>query len=92
MFAAAVLAQGPALVTGAVAGGLAALVAAGSLLFASVKQAAGHRPTAMAARWMGGGAVIWAAGVALESIAEGFVASFADMFVLLGAVVTAGAR
>ncbi|MEV0164933.1 putative bifunctional diguanylate cyclase/phosphodiesterase [Nonomuraea fuscirosea] len=90
VFAAAVLAQGPALVTGAVAGGLAALIAAGSLLFASVKQAAGHRPTAMAARWMGGGAVIWAAGVALQPIAEGFVASFADMFVLLGAVVTAG--
>ncbi|SEG94150.1 PAS domain S-box-containing protein/diguanylate cyclase (GGDEF) domain-containing protein [Nonomuraea solani] len=87
-FAAALIAERPALLTGAIAGGLAALVAAGSLLFASVKKAA-HRPTAMGARWMGGGAVIWAAGMALRPVAESFVVSFADMFVLLGTVVTA---
>ncbi|MFC5830252.1 putative bifunctional diguanylate cyclase/phosphodiesterase [Nonomuraea insulae] len=89
-FAAVLLADGPAVLTGAVAGGVAALIAAASLLVASVRQAATHRPTAMAARWMGGGAVIWAAGVALRPFAEGFVVSFADLFVLLGTVVTAG--
>ncbi|MFB4277270.1 putative bifunctional diguanylate cyclase/phosphodiesterase [Nonomuraea sp. MTCD27] len=89
-FAAVLLAQAPATITGAVAGGLAAVIAAASLLVASVKQVATHRPTAMGARWMGGGAVIWAAGVALRSFAEGFVVSFADMFVLLGTVITAG--
>ncbi|MFI7609790.1 EAL domain-containing protein [Nonomuraea terrae] len=88
--AAALLAHVPASVTGAVAGGLAALVAAASLLVASVRQAATHRQTASAARWMGGGAVIWAAGVALRPFAESFVVNFADMFVLLGTVVTAG--
>ncbi|WP_449291473.1 putative bifunctional diguanylate cyclase/phosphodiesterase [Nonomuraea marmarensis] len=88
-FAAALLAGGQALLTGALAGGLAALVAASSLLIASVKSAA-HRPTALGARWMGGGAVIWAAGVALRPFAESFVVSFADLFVLLGTVVTAG--
>lgn len=89
VFTAALLAGGPALLTGAIAGGLAALIAATSLMIASVRKA-GHRPMAMAARWMGGGAVIWAAGVALRPFAEGFVVSFADMFVLLGTVVTAG--
>lgn len=89
-FATVLLADGPAVLTGAVAGGVAALIAAASLLVASVRQAATHRPTALAARWMGGGAVIWAAGVALRPFAEGFVVSFADMFVLLGTVVTAG--
>ncbi|MFI6739754.1 putative bifunctional diguanylate cyclase/phosphodiesterase [Nonomuraea sp. NPDC050451] len=88
-FAAALGVRGQALLTGAVAGGLAALIAAGSLLFASVKSA-GHRPTALGARWMGGGAVIWAAGVALRPFAESFLVSFADLFVLLGTVVTAG--
>ncbi|MEO3887546.1 EAL domain-containing protein [Nonomuraea sp. B5E05] len=88
-FAAALLAGGQPLLTGAVAGGLAALAAATALLIASVKSAA-HRPMAMGARWMGGGAVIWAAGVALRPFAESFVVSFADMFVLLGAGVTAG--
>ncbi len=89
-YAVAVLAGSPAMVTGAIAGGIAALVAAASLLIASVKQAAAHRPMAMGARWMGGGAVIWAAGVVLGPIAESFMVSFADMFVLLGTVVTAG--
>ncbi|WP_240779293.1 putative bifunctional diguanylate cyclase/phosphodiesterase [Nonomuraea zeae] len=87
--AAALLVGGDALLTGAVAGGLAALTAAASLLLASVRSAA-HRPTALGARWMAGGAVIWAAGVALHPFAESFVVSFADLFVLLGTVVTAG--
>ncbi|SDK13164.1 PAS domain S-box-containing protein/diguanylate cyclase (GGDEF) domain-containing protein [Nonomuraea jiangxiensis] len=88
-FAAALLTGGQGLLTGAVAGGLAALVAAASLLSASVRSAA-HRPTALGARWMGGGAVIWAAGVALRVFAESFVVSFADLFMLLGTVITAG--
>ncbi|GAA3564882.1 hypothetical protein GCM10022419_051940 [Nonomuraea rosea] len=88
-FAAALLVGGDALLTGAIAGGLAALIAAASLLFASVRPAA-QRPMALGARWMGGGAVIWAAGVSLHPFAESFVVSFADLFVLLGTVVTAG--
>ncbi|MFI7128461.1 putative bifunctional diguanylate cyclase/phosphodiesterase [Nonomuraea sp. NPDC050153] len=88
-FAAALGVRGPGLLTGAVAGGLAALIAAGSLLCASVKSAA-HRPAALGARWMSGGAVIWAAGVALRPFAESFLVSFADLFMLLGTVVTAG--
>ncbi|MEV4565812.1 GGDEF domain-containing protein [Nonomuraea sp. NPDC049419] len=89
-FAAVLLAQTPATITGAIAGGLAALIAAASLLIASVRQVATHRPSAAGARWMGGGAVIWAAGVTLRPFADGFVVNFADMFVLLGTVVTAG--
>ncbi|MEU8320152.1 sensor domain-containing phosphodiesterase [Nonomuraea sp. NPDC048881] len=88
-FAAALLAGGPAVLTGAVAGGVAALVAAASLLVASVRSAE-HRSMAMAARWMGGGAVVWLAGVALRAVATSFVVSFADLFVLLGTVIIAG--
>lgn len=88
-FAAALLAGGPALLTGAVAGGVAALVAAASLLGVSLRSAE-HRSTAMAARWMGGGAVVWAAGVALRSVATSFVVGFADLFVLVGTVIIAG--
>ncbi|MFI7639609.1 putative bifunctional diguanylate cyclase/phosphodiesterase [Nonomuraea sp. NPDC049400] len=87
-FAAALSVGRQALLAGAVAGGLAALIAACSLLVASVKSAA-DRPMALGARWMGGGAVIWAAGVALRPFAESFLVSFADLFVLLGTVVTA---
>ncbi|MER6574600.1 sensor domain-containing phosphodiesterase [Nonomuraea sp. NPDC001023] len=88
-FAAALLAGGPAVLTGAVAGGVAALAAAASLLVASVRSAE-HRSMAMAARWMGGGAVVWLAGVALRAVATSFVVSFADLFVLLGTVIIAG--
>ncbi|NUP66715.1 MAG: sensor domain-containing phosphodiesterase [Nonomuraea sp.] len=88
-FAAALLAGGQALLTGAVAGGLGALVAAASLLVVSVRSAE-HRPLAMGARWMAGGAVVWAAGVILRSVATSFVVSFADLFVLLGTVIMAG--
>ncbi|HEX4814251.1 MAG TPA: diguanylate cyclase, partial [Nonomuraea sp.] len=89
VLAAAFLKEDQVLVAGAVAGGLAALAAAASLLVASLTQP-GQRPAALGARWMGGGAVIWGAGVVLRPFAESFVASFADMFVLLGTVVTAG--
>ncbi|MFI6919605.1 putative bifunctional diguanylate cyclase/phosphodiesterase [Nonomuraea spiralis] len=88
-FAAALLADGPALLTGAVAGGVAALVAVASLLVVSIRSAE-HRSLAVGARWMGGGAVVWAAGVALRSVATSFVVSFADLFVLLGTVIIAG--
>ncbi|NRQ33499.1 EAL domain-containing protein [Nonomuraea sp. NN258] len=83
------LAGGPALLAGAIAGAFAALVAAASLLLAAARRLA-HRSTAAGARWMGGGAVIWAAGVALRPVAESFVVSFADLFVLLGTVIMAG--
>ncbi|MGW2221321.1 putative bifunctional diguanylate cyclase/phosphodiesterase, partial [Nonomuraea sp. NPDC001684] len=56
---------------------------------ASVRSAE-HRSMAMAARWMGGGAVVWLAGVALRAVATSFVVSFADLFVLLGTVIIAG--
>ncbi|WP_240776667.1 EAL domain-containing protein [Nonomuraea basaltis] len=89
VLAAAFLRDEQVLPAGAIAGALAALAAAASLLISSIRSA-GHRPTAMGARWMGGGAVIWGAGVALRPFAESFVASFADMFMLLGTIITAG--
>ncbi|MBF8186491.1 sensor domain-containing phosphodiesterase [Nonomuraea sp. K274] len=89
VFAAALLVGGQALLSGAIAGGLTAIVAVASLLTASARQAA-HRPAAMGARWMGGGAVIWAAGAALRPFGDSFLSGFADMFVLVGTVVTAG--
>ncbi|MGN9839049.1 putative bifunctional diguanylate cyclase/phosphodiesterase [Nonomuraea sp. H19] len=89
VLAAAFLDDGKALLAGAIAGGLTALAAAASLVVASLRSA-GNRSTAMAARWMSGGAVIWGAGVALRPFADSFVSGFADMFVLLGTVVMAG--
>ncbi|MGI5287352.1 EAL domain-containing protein [Nonomuraea polychroma] len=89
VLAAAFVKDEQVLIAGAIAGVLAVLVAAASLLAVSLRSA-GHRPTAVGARWMGGGAVIWAAGMALRPFTETFVAGFADMFVLLGTVVTAG--
>ncbi|MGW0807010.1 putative bifunctional diguanylate cyclase/phosphodiesterase [Nonomuraea sp. NPDC002799] len=88
-FAAALLADGPATLTGAIAGVLAALIAAASLLVASLRPA-GHRPTALGTRWMAAGAVTWAAGVVLRPFAESFVLSFADLFVLVGTVIMGG--
>ncbi|MER6947040.1 EAL domain-containing protein [Nonomuraea sp. NPDC000554] len=89
-FAAALLAGGPALLTGAIAGLFTALLAAVSLLVASVRQA-GNR-AATGARWMGGGAVVWAAGVGVRPAAESssFGVSFADLLVLVGTVMLAG--
>ncbi|MED7930058.1 EAL domain-containing protein [Nonomuraea sp. LP-02] len=89
VLAAAFLNDDQVLVAGAVIGGIAALAAAASLVVASLRSG-GHRPTAMGARWMGGGAVIWGAGLALRPVDGGFVAGFADLFLLLGTVVTAG--
>ncbi|WP_336205978.1 putative bifunctional diguanylate cyclase/phosphodiesterase [Nonomuraea sp. LPB2021202275-12-8] len=90
-FAAALLAGGPALLTGSVAGFLAALLAAASLLIASV-QPVEQRSTAMGTRWMGGGGAIWAAGMAVRPFAasSSFMVSFADLLVLLGAVLIGG--
>jgi diguanylate cyclase (GGDEF)-like protein/PAS domain S-box-containing protein len=88
-FAAALLTGGQALLIGAIAGGLAARAAAASLVVASVKSAE-HRSPAMGARWMGAGALVWAAGMALRPVAESFVVSFADLFVLIGTVIIAG--
>ncbi|MDP4503004.1 putative bifunctional diguanylate cyclase/phosphodiesterase [Nonomuraea turcica] len=89
VLAAAFVKDEQVLIAGAIAGGLAVLVAAASLLALSLRSA-GHRPTAMGARWMGGGAVIWGAGMALRPFSESVVAGVADMFVLVGVVVTAG--
>ncbi|WP_240197141.1 putative bifunctional diguanylate cyclase/phosphodiesterase [Nonomuraea lactucae] len=90
-FAVALLAGGPALLTGAIAGVLAAVLAAVSLVTASTR-AAESRSTASGARWMGGGAVVWSAGVVLRPLAEnaGLVVSFADLLLLLGTVLTTG--
>jgi len=90
-FVAALLAGVPALVTGAIAGFLAALLAAASLLASSI-QPGEHRPMALGTRWMGGGAAVWAMGVALRPFAESssFMVSFADLLVLLGTVLTGG--
>ncbi|MFI6597966.1 putative bifunctional diguanylate cyclase/phosphodiesterase [Nonomuraea sp. NPDC050536] len=86
--AAALLAGGPALRTGAIAGVLAALLAAGSLLLASARLGGS---AAMGARWMSGGALVWAAGVGVRPIAEStsIVVSFADLLVLVGTVLLA---
>lgn len=89
MLAAAFVKDEQVLIAGAIAAGLAVLAAAASLLALSLRSA-GHRPTAMGARWMGGGAVIWGAGMALRPFSESVVAGVADMFVLVGVVVTAG--
>ncbi|MEV0594002.1 putative bifunctional diguanylate cyclase/phosphodiesterase [Nonomuraea cavernae] len=90
-FAAALLVGGPALVTGAVAGLLAAVIAGASLLLASV-QLAEHRPAAVGARWMGGGALAWAAGSGVQSLAtsSSIVVSFGDLLLMLGTVLMAG--
>ncbi|WP_231618493.1 putative bifunctional diguanylate cyclase/phosphodiesterase [Nonomuraea sp. SBT364] len=90
-FAAALLAGGPALVIGAVAGCLAALLATVSLLAASVRPVE-HPSMALGIRWMGGGAAIWAAGVALRPFTDSstFMVSFAELLVLLGTVLTGG--
>ncbi|MEU4574448.1 putative bifunctional diguanylate cyclase/phosphodiesterase [Nonomuraea sp. ATR24] len=90
-FAAALLAGGPALVIGAVAGCLAALLATVSLLAASVRPAE-HPSAALGIRWMAGGAAIWAAGVALRPFTDSstFMVSFAELLVLLGTVLTGG--
>jgi diguanylate cyclase (GGDEF)-like protein/PAS domain S-box-containing protein len=89
-FAAALLAGGPALLTGAIAGLLAALLAAASLLISSVKLGGEYRSASIGARWMGIGAVIWAAGVGVRPIDDSLAVSFADLLVLLGTVLTAG--
>ncbi|WP_442942197.1 putative bifunctional diguanylate cyclase/phosphodiesterase [Nonomuraea sp. NBC_00507] len=89
VLAAAFVKDEQVLIAGAIAAGLAVLAAAASLLALSLRSA-GHRPTAMGARWMGGGAVIWGAGMALRPFSESVVAGVADMFVLVGVVVTAG--
>ncbi|WP_328808776.1 putative bifunctional diguanylate cyclase/phosphodiesterase [Nonomuraea montanisoli] len=90
-FAAALLVGGQTSVTGAVAGVLAALLAAVSLLTTSARLG-DHRATATGTRWMGGGAVVWAGGVALRPVAEntGLMVSFADLLVLVGTVLLAG--
>ncbi|MER7504179.1 EAL domain-containing protein [Nonomuraea pusilla] len=87
-FAAALLAGGPALLTGAIAGTIAAFAAAASLLTASLRQDR-QLPTTNGARWMGGGALVWAAGVVVRPFADSFVVSFADLLVLLGTVLMA---
>ncbi|WP_245740052.1 putative bifunctional diguanylate cyclase/phosphodiesterase [Nonomuraea maritima] len=89
-FAVAYLAGSSAVVTGAVAGGVTALIAAASLLIAAVRRTGLPRAEVSAARWMSGGALVWAAGVALRPFAEGFLVSFADMFVLTGTLLAAG--
>ncbi|WP_327089828.1 hypothetical protein OIE66_04190 [Nonomuraea sp. NBC_01738] len=90
-FAAALVAGGPALLTGAIAGLTTALLAAVSLLVTSSKWGE-HRHAAVGARWLGGGAVVWSAGVGLRPVAttSAFVVSFADLLVLIGTVLMAG--
>ncbi|MEU8105088.1 putative bifunctional diguanylate cyclase/phosphodiesterase [Nonomuraea muscovyensis] len=91
-FAAVLLAGGPARgVAGAIAGVLTAVLAAVSLLSAA-SRLADDRALATGARWMGGGALVWAAGVVLRPIAESasFALSFADLALLLGTVLMGG--
>lgn len=87
---AAALVAGHALVTGAIAGVVTALLAAVSLIFAS-RRMGGHRQAALGARWLAGGALVWSAGAGLRPLAEssGFVVNFADLLVLVGNVLLA---
>jgi diguanylate cyclase (GGDEF)-like protein/PAS domain S-box-containing protein len=85
--AAALLAGGPALYVGVVAGFLAAMLAVASLLIAAGRRDA-HRSTSLGMRWMGGGAAVWALGVVVRPLTDSssFMVSFADLLVLLGTV------
>lgn len=89
-FAAALLTGEPAPLIGAIAGVVAALLAAVSLLVSSGRSA--DQRQVSAARWLGGGAIVWSAGVGLRPIADSIsvVVSFADLLVLLGTVLMAG--
>ncbi|MEV4893296.1 sensor domain-containing phosphodiesterase [Nonomuraea sp. NPDC055795] len=87
-FAMALAVGGPALATGAIAGLTAALLAAVSLLVSAFRS--GDPRHAAGARWLGAGAVVWSAGVGVRPIASGFILSFADLLVLVGAVLMAG--
>ncbi|MFD9942119.1 putative bifunctional diguanylate cyclase/phosphodiesterase [Nonomuraea sp. NPDC059023] len=87
-FAMALAVGGPAPATGAIAGVTAALLAAVSLLVSAFRS--GDPRHAAGARWLGAGAVVWSAGVGVRPIASGFILSFADLLVLLGAVLMAG--
>ncbi|WP_245899304.1 putative bifunctional diguanylate cyclase/phosphodiesterase [Nonomuraea indica] len=91
-FAAVLVAGGPARgVAGAIAGVLAAVLAAVSLATAS-SRLADDRALSTGARWMGGGALVWAAGVVLRPLAESasFALSFADLALLVGTVLMGG--
>ncbi|MFI9557711.1 putative bifunctional diguanylate cyclase/phosphodiesterase [Nonomuraea endophytica] len=89
-FAIALAVGGPALVTGAIAGLTAALLAAVSLLVSAFRS--GDPRHAAGARWLGAGALVWSAGVGVRPIAStsSFILSFADLLVLVGAVLMAG--
>ncbi|MFG1945066.1 putative bifunctional diguanylate cyclase/phosphodiesterase [Nonomuraea sp. NPDC048826] len=89
--AAALLAGGPALYIGAIAGFFTAMLAAGSLLLASGRP--GERGSmARGVRWMAGGSAVWAVGVAVRPFTDSssFMVSFADLLVLLGTVLIGG--
>ena len=89
--AAALLAGGPALSIGVVAGFLAAMLGAASLLLAAGRPP-DSRATALGMRWMGAGSVAWAFGVAVRPLTDNstLMVSFADLLVLLGTVLIGG--
>ncbi|MFI6479602.1 putative bifunctional diguanylate cyclase/phosphodiesterase [Nonomuraea sp. NPDC050663] len=89
-FVVALLTGAPALAAGAVAGLVCALGAAFSLLV-SARSLAAHPSAAPAARWLGSGAVVWSAGVAVRAVAaeSGLAVSFSDLLVLIGTAMLA---
>ncbi|WP_248958132.1 putative bifunctional diguanylate cyclase/phosphodiesterase [Sphaerisporangium perillae] len=91
VLAAALLADMSSTVVTAVAGVVAGLIAAASLLVASVRVKPGSDHRSSAWRWLAAGAITWLAGVGLRPLAEGtpFVLTFADVLLLVGTVLLA---
>ncbi|WP_405141205.1 EAL domain-containing protein [Sphaerisporangium sp. NBC_01403] len=87
--AAALLVSGSYSVVTAIAGVVAGLLAAFSLLVTAVR--ATPRPQSSSWRWLTGGSITWLAGVGLRPIAEGtpFVLTFADVLLLVGTLLLA---
>ncbi|MFC4535563.1 putative bifunctional diguanylate cyclase/phosphodiesterase [Sphaerisporangium dianthi] len=89
--AAALLADASTTAVTAVAGVVAGLIAAVSLLAGAVRIAPGWRHQSAAWRWLASGTAAWAAGVGVRPLAEGtpFMLTFADVLLVVGAVLLA---
>ncbi|GII79477.1 hypothetical protein Sru01_44590 [Sphaerisporangium rufum] len=86
---AALLINRPSPAVTAVAGVVAGLAAAVSLLLAVAR--GGHRPRSDSWSWLAFGSVTWLSGVGVRPLAEGtpFVLTFADVLLLVGTVLLA---
>ncbi|WP_311931718.1 bifunctional diguanylate cyclase/phosphodiesterase [Microbispora sp. H11081] len=89
--AVALVAGGAAPVMTAIAGVVAGLLAATSLITAASRVVPAHRRQPGAWRWMAAGSLTWLLGVGLRPVADGtpFVLTFADLLMLAGSVLLA---